>query len=449
MKQALQALQLINECNGEGSIDERIFLLRKYDSPIIRYLVEVAFSPMIITNIKVIKPETTISPLTEDDCTFDKFKSLIKLLNGRRAVNNEIRKTVENYVYNSAWTKTERELLIKIITRTLNIGVGAKTINKCYNNIPTPFLMKANPDSKIIEKWFANNQQCFAEFKYDGVRLCAIMIDNEVASILTYDLNSLNLDLIPILVRRLNTVSKGPEQHFIDMEITSTTRTSVSGDINKVIKETSHPGIDENWVANIFDIVDYSLINSGKDVITQAQRRATLEHIFATHNVAENVVLAKIYKVNSYVELLDVFANIIEEGYEGLVVKLATGVYESRRSKSWVKLKGINDCDLEITGYYAGKPGTKREHTIGGFTCESSDRKLSVNVGSGITDKFMKEIMQNGPESYIGRIAKIRYNSVISNKVNNVKSLFLPRFVELRHAFDKDTADVLENIKIN
>lgn len=446
MKKALQALNQIDQCNGPGSADEKIRLLQFNETDELRYLLEIAFSPLVTTNIKLIP--LVHSHLKEDDCTFEKFKELMDMLGSRRGITKDVREVVGEFVYSKYWTDVERNLLIKIITQSLNIGVGAKTINKCFHNIPTPFLMKANPDSSIIQKWFAEGKKLFAEFKYDGVRLCAIMVNDEVASILTYDLTQLNLELVPNLVRRLNTISKGPEQHIIDFEITKKARTSISGDINKVIKGTAKPGIDDDWVANVFDIVDYSIINSGKGIMTQAQRRAILEGIFATHEVAENVILAKIFKVASYDELLDVFTNIIEEGYEGLVVKLATGVYESRRSKSWVKMKGINDCDLEITGWFSGKKGTKREHTIGGFICESSDRKLSVNVGSGLTDKFMNEIVTNTPDSYIGRIAKIRYNMVIANKVNDKKSLFLPRFVELRHQFDKDVADKLEDIKI-
>jgi DNA ligase-1 len=107
-------------------------------------------------------------------------------------------------------------------------------------------------------------------------------------------------------------------------------------------------------------------------------------------------------------------------------------------------MKAERDCDLRIVGWYAGLEGTKRAESIGGFNLQTDDGMLQVQVGSGFKDKVLDEIMANGPDSYIGKIAKVKFNEVISKKDSDIKSLFLPRFIEIR--VDKQEPNTLEYI---
>jgi len=66
-----------------------------------------------------------------------------------------------------------------------------------------------------------------------------------------------------------------------------------------------------------------------------------------------------------------------------------------------------------------------------------STKTLNVKVGSGFTDEDLKNLSLN-PDSLIGKIAAVQYNVTITDKHNN-RSLFLPRFIEIRN--DKNTPD--------
>jgi ATP-dependent DNA ligase len=94
---------------------------------------------------------------------------------------------------------------------------------------------------------------------------------------------------------------------------------------------------------------------------------------------------------------------------------------------------------LVINGWYPGEG--KREGFIGGLICTDSSGTLNVKIGSGFTDLDLQEL-SSSPDSLIGKICAVQYNVTITDKFNN-RSLFLPRFVEVRH--DKAEADDLSS----
>jgi DNA ligase-1 len=130
-----------------------------------------------------------------------------------------------------------------------------------------------------------------------------------------------------------------------------------------------------------------------------------------------------------------IYGVIISNGGEGVILKPENHVYECKRSKNWVKLKQIQDCDLEITGWFPGEG--KREGFIGGFICKDVSGTLEVRIGSGFTDKDLHDLSKDA-DSLIGKIAAIQYNEPITDKFGG-RSLFLPRFIEIRN--DKVQAD--------
>jgi hypothetical protein len=67
---------------------------------------------------------------------------------------------------------------------------------------------------------------------------------------------------------------------------------------------------------------------------------------------------------------------------------------------------------------------------------------LTVNVGTGFTDKEREEMFD---QKYIGRVGTIAYNEKIQDKKLGEWSLFLPRWIELRE--DKDVANSFGELK--
>ena len=149
-----------------------------------------------------------------------------------------------------------------------------------------------------------------------------------------------------------------------------------------------------------------------------------------------NVTLAQMWEIDSPSDIAPIYKNIVDQGGEGVICK-DDAVYECKRSKSWVKFKEVNDCDLLVTGWYPGEG--KREGLIGGFILTDLSSTLNVRVGAGFTDLDLKTLSED-PDSHIGKIVAVQYNVTITDKHGN-RSLFLPRFIEVRN--DKDLADDL------
>ena len=67
---------------------------------------------------------------------------------------------------------------------------------------------------------------------------------------------------------------------------------------------------------------------------------------------------------------------------------------------------------------------------------------LNVKIGAGFTDLDLKTLSED-PDSHVGKIVAVQYNVTITDKHGN-RSLFLPRFVEVRT--DKNVADDLSGL---
>ena len=181
-------------------------------------------------------------------------------------------------------------------------------------------------------------------------------------------------------------------------------------------------------------------MESGKGSTPYLQRRKELEFQLGFLPEDSPVKIARQWIADTMDEVHGIYGQIISLGGEGVILKCSDHVYECKRSRNWVKLKQIQDCDLEVVGWFPGEG--KREGFIGGFICKDSSGTLEVRIGSGFTDRDLQELSQN-PDSLIGKIAAIQYNEPITDKFGG-RSLFLPRFIEIRN--DKTSADDMSKV---
>ena len=141
--------------------------------------------------------------------------------------------------------------------------------------------------------------------------------------------------------------------------------------------------------------------------------------------------------VNDIEAAREIFEHYLSEGQEGIILKDLNSIWENKRSRSQIKMKGELECDLKIvgiqegTGKYVGK--------VGAYQCESEDGIIKVDVGSGFKDA--DRIIDL---SVIGKVVAIKYNARIKNKQGQ-ESMFLPIFLEIRE--DKTEADTSDKIK--
>jgi bifunctional non-homologous end joining protein LigD len=181
------------------------------------------------------------------------------------------------------------------------------------------------------------------ELKYDGFRAVCAIVDGSIA---VWSRNELDLaPRFPAVAAALSKL-KGPEM-VIDGEIV-------------VLDEQGAPRFqllqqgDRREILIVFDI----LWLDGEDLRgkTYAERRAILEKTLkrtpAAIKVSEKIT-------TSGAEALE---RAKKSGWEGIIAKRRSSVYEPRRSKEWLKIKAINEQELIVVGW---NPSTHSSKEIG------------------------------------------------------------------------------------
>jgi DNA ligase-1 len=447
MIKEIKILSELEGLTGEGSQKSKQQLIKTSINPRLSYILDVCFNPFVTTKLHKLKfqdvPTDSDYRESNDDDLWEKFKNLVEDLKIAPAANDSLRLRAQDLIScrlsdSDVEDTTIRKNLMKILTKRMNIGIGAKLINKAIGRelIPDPSLMLATDDHETIEKW----NTIYCEEKYDGVRVIAVYKNGEM-SYFTRAFNELDSSCFPKITfdLKLFMINSGLSGNwFFDGELTDLNRKSVSGKVTQILKGTVDEKIESGMLFNVFDFEELSTLDKGVGVIDYETRRATLERVLKDLDPNSPIKLAQMWKLNDASEVTAIYKKIVEMGGEGVICK-DNGVYECKRSKSWVKFKEVNDCDLEITGWYPGEG--KREGFIGGFYMTDSSKTLNVKVGSGFTDDDLK-ILSSNPDSLIGKIAAVQYNVTITDKHNN-RSLFLPRFIEIRN--DKTQADDLSS----
>lgn len=439
MVNSIKILKVVESLTGEGSQKAKQALIKASINPKLEYILDTCFNPFVTTKLhKLNFPEKSKEP---NPNLWEDFKDLVEDLKKAPAANDSLRSRAEALLsYQLSENEKEdeelRKALMKILTKRMNIGIGAKLINKSVSRelIPDPSLMLATDDHSTIDKW----DKIYCEEKYDGVRVIAVYKNGEI-SYFTRAFNELDATCFPKITfdLKLCMINSGLSGNwFFDGELTDLNRKSVSGKVTQILKGTASNEIESGFLFNVFDFDELVTLDKGKGVLEYIDRRHTLEKITSGLSETSPVKLAQMWELSDPGEVPAIYKKIVDIGGEGVICK-DNGVYECKRSKSWVKFKEVNECDLEIVGWYPGEG--KREGFIGGFIMTDASKTLNVKVGSGFTDSDLQSLSKD-PDSHIGKIAAVLYNVTITDKHEN-RSLFLPRFVDLRH--DKDSADDL------
>lgn len=437
MIQELRIFKKLENLTGEGSQKAKQNLIAENLTDEFSYMLDVCYNPFVTTKLHKISFNATLSESNPNH--WEDFKNLVEELKKAPAANDILRGRAQNLIsYKISEDPQEdlelRTILMKILTKRMNIGIGAKLINKALKRelIPDPSLMLATDDHETITKW----SKIYCEEKYDGVRVIALYKNGEF-TYFTRAFNELDSTCFPKITFDLKTciINSGLKgDWFFDGELTDLNRKSVSGKVTQILKGKVDSSIEAGLLFNVFDFEEASSLEKGSGVIDYETRRKTLEVVLKDIDPSSPIKLAQMWELNDASEVTAIYKKIVDIGGEGVICK-DNGVYECKRSKSWVKFKEVNDCDLEITGWYPGEG--KREGFIGGFMLTDKSKTMNVRVGAGFTDNDLKVLSQD-PDSHIGKIAAIQYNVTITDKHGN-RSLFLPRFIEVRT--DKTSAD--------
>jgi DNA ligase-1 len=199
----------------------------------------------------------------------------------------------------------------------------------------------------------------------------------------------------------------------------------------------------DDCVYNIFDYLPFENFQTGLWSQVQANRYVFLDSVsekiqdLDNIKVLETPMLVDLDTEEGHTEMTDYATECVNDGYEGIMIKDRFGVYECKRSTTWMKWKPVITVDLTVVGVEEGTG--KNVGKLGAFICEGIDqgKEIHVNVGSGLTDKNREEFWKERDE-LVGQVVEIMADAVTKNQdiTNDVYSLRFPRFERFR-GFDK------------
>lgn len=268
------------------------------------------------------------------------------------------------------------------------MGAKRQGIQLCY-----PF------EERRLQTW---SPPYIVQPKLDGER-CRALIDPSQpypasVTLLSSELNP--FQSVPHLIEPLHKLSQltGP----IELDGELYTHGMSFEEVHSIAGRTVnlHPQAD-SLQFHIFD-----LVNEG---LPQWDRLRLLSEMKSL-TASSDLVFVQNILVESLDEVLRAYDRIIEQGYEGIIIRNVDAAYIRRRSTLVMKFKPKKQDEYKIVGFtqMVDKNGLPKE-MLGSLAC-SGDDGTTFNVGSGMTDEFrLKWWPSEVAQQLVGRTAVVKY----------------------------------------
>lgn len=458
-------LKKLNTIKENPSRNEKIMLLSSYlTDPLFAKVVHYAMDGLAHYNIKMMpKPKRYVkdNELSEDRHIL--FFKCLDILKSKLGASNQVKQNFadlcaikglkQNSSYGPWW-----EIAQRIVKKDLRCGIQAKTVNAAWpqfiNIIPYQRCSSITHVSNV-------NYPAFLQKKADGT--FGYFVNSDEPKFLSRNGREFHFKG-SILDKIKNDLNVGLNGYVLMGELLITDeiglpldRKTGNGILNKALKKTISLDDSENVLYEVWDAVPekYFWNSTKKYKISYEGRRQYLKRNI--NKVSEIVTFIWEKTVNSFEEARQAVTILMDKGEEGGILKDHSAKWNSGTSRKQIKFKAEKDCELEISNVLFGDTDTKFEDCIGRLECISSDKKLKVYVGSGLSEAqrgivdsingepIIRKDIADYMQSLIGKIVTIRFNEVITNKKDKTYTLYLPRVIEFRE--DKSEADTLKYIK--
>ena len=359
------------------------------------------------------------------------FRDSAKLLIERDRTGHAARDLIielMNLSTKDQWNNWYRRILIK----DLRCGVSEKTVNNVAKKmnlkfrVPVFSCMLAHDGAKHPKKIKGD---CLVEYKYDGVRVVAIVKKNKAT------LYSRNGKIFNNFAHIENVLSK-PEYNNIvfDGEV-------MSNDFQALMKQVyrkSGANTEDAYLA-LFDMLPLKEFNEGRSKLNSLERKQELNKLSKTFGSEIKLVDYEIINFDDeqgQEKFSEMNNEALEKGFEGLMIKPNNNYYECKRSHAWLKIKPFIEVTLKVIDIQEGTG--KHEGKLGAFSVEGKDdgKFFSLSVGSGLTDE-QRDMYWADKDKLIGRLIEVRADAITKSIEGEHFSLRFPRFKSFR-GFEKD-----------
>lgn len=404
--------------NTRGANKKREFIRNNADDVEFKQFLYYALNPLLIYNLS----EKTLAVL--DDCgdvkeTFTDIFDCCQYLSMLKAVDTKTLIRVKAFL--RTCVPDEQRLYIELLSKTLRLGVTAKTVNKEIPGlIPVWEVQQAFPiDTYPIPE----GEEFWLTQKLNGTRATFHQGRLRARSGTEYK----GLDHI---VKEIMFIAMAG--FVLDGELTLKDKGNLSDNeaFRKATGIINSDSEDKSEICyTVFDIIPLQTFEENGNDINYSVRRLILDELAKSldKDGAKYVsVLPVLYHGKDQKQISSLLDKMVAEDKEGLIANLDVP-YKRQRHRGILKIKRFYTMDLPIvrceegTGRLAG--------TLGAFVVDFDGNE--VNVGSGFSDDQRREFWEN-KENLIGTLCEVKYKDISSDKSKGGKSLQFPIFVGLR-----------------
>ena len=375
-----------------------------------------ALNPLVTFGVQ----QVPVSEVDGKGITYDEFYELADALYKRDLTGHAARDAIidaMNLATNEQWNDWYRRIILK----DLRCGVSVGTVNGVQKGtVPIFGCMLAHDGAKHPKKI---KGACSVEYKYDGVRVIAI-VQNDSAT-----LYSRNGKILPNFNLIEDALSK-PEYNGLvfDGEV-------MSEDFQTLMKQVhrkSGANTEDAYLA-LFDMLTLKEFEAGYTPITSVERR---KRMIDTVIEDSKIKVVDAFSVDfdteeGQAEFDKLNKHALAEGYEGLMIKPDSEGYKCKRSHAWLKVKPFIEVTLTVIALDEGTG--KIEGMLGAFVVEGEDdgKFFHVNVGSGLTDDMRIDVWA-AQDKVVGQLAEVRADAATIGQDSDTWSLRFPRFKTFR-----------------
>lgn len=414
MGDAIAVIRCLQRVKGANKKQE---VLREFQGDEdFRKLLYYALNPMLTYKISEQRLRTPVKYNPAITLTMLDIFDICEHLSKRKALDDTTVYQVCVFVQNMC-PPHEAELYIELLSKTLRLGVTAKTVNKVMPGlIPEWEVQQAYPIEKYPLKdgvWFSLTQ------KLNGVRATYYKGKLYARSGVPYE----GLGHITDILGKVHGC------YVFDGELTLLDKGNLS-DNEAFRKATGIINSDDPHKTQvcytIFDIINTPEFECDKCVMTYKARRTALEALSGLISDDHVKVLPVLYMGTDQSKIPELLEQMVREDKEGLMVNLDVP-YKRKRHNGILKVKRFYTMDLPIIGW---ERGTGRlSDTLGALVLDYKGSE--VKVGSGFSDE-QRAAFWTDRENLLGKLCEVKYKEVSCDKTTGAESLQFPVFVAIR-----------------
>jgi DNA ligase-1 len=158
-------------------------------------------------------------------------------------------------------------------------------------------------------------------------------------------------------------------------------------------------------------MIKYHIFDCADESLTQTERMSKILRLPTN----EFIEVAPFYLCYTFDEVMRAYDDILENEYEGMIVRHFAAPYVRKRSVHMMKFKPKKEDTYEILGVVeetsiSGSP----KKALGAFICSGEDG-TPFKVGTGFSQAQRRDYWKRS-EVYIGKMVRVQYQALTSGK---------------------------------